>query len=264
MARFGILCKKLVKVYQDTPNIQTAYAVFEKDSKVYGVYGERTKLLLNFSLAVGDKAGEVGTVISVDYIDIDNVQHKRITIDYGTYNYQSYLVEGIGLSSTKYSANELNSYYEVLVSVYENGKCIFKNSDFTKQTTGIERTPQIEEKGNSKLLYLCTSNRKKASLVPKVSLHRRHIQVSIDVRRRSSMTTEIRARNEASGELKYQPSKHTQSMINYSITMRSVNSNLLIGSICHLLIVAYRPLLLYLRNPRAKPFMFGFYNQRFL
>ena len=36
------------------------------------------------------------------------------------------------------------------------------------------------------------------------------------------------------------------------------------GSICHLLIVAYRPLLLYLRNPRAKPFMFGFYNQRFL
>ena len=24
------------------------------------------------------------------------------------------------------------------------------------------------------------------------------------------------------------------------------------------------PLLLYLRNPRAKPFMFGFYNQRFL
>ena len=53
-------------------------------------------------------------------------------------------------------------------------------------------------------------------------------------------------------------------MINYSITMRSVNSNFLIGSICHLLIVAYRPLLLYLRNPRAKPFMFGFYNQRFL
>ena len=42
------------------------------------------------------------------------------------------------------------------------------------------------------------------------------------------MTTKIRARNEASGELKYQPSKHTKSMINYSITMRSVNSNLLI------------------------------------
>lgn len=42
----GLLCKKLVKVYHDTPNIQTAYAVFEKDSKVYGVYGEQTKLLL--------------------------------------------------------------------------------------------------------------------------------------------------------------------------------------------------------------------------
>ena len=137
--------QKTVKVYQDTPNIQTAYAVFEKDSKVYGVYGEKTKLLLNFNLAVGDKAGEVGTVISVDYIDIDNVQHKRITVDYGIHNYQSYLVDGIGLSSTKYTSNELNSYYEVLVSVYENGRCIFKDSDFTKQTTEI-RTPQIEEK----------------------------------------------------------------------------------------------------------------------
>lgn len=146
--------KKLVKVYHDTPNIQTAYAVFEKDSKVYGVYGEQTKLLLDFCLGVGDKANEVGSVISVDYIDIDNVQHKRITVDYGTYNYQSYLVEGIGLSSTKYTSNELNSYYEVLVSVYENGKCIFKDSDFTKQTTGIERTPQIEEKGNSTLYDL--------------------------------------------------------------------------------------------------------------
>ena len=90
------------------------------------------------------------------------------------------------------------------------------------------------------------------------------MSVLIDDRRQSSMTTKRRARNEASGELKYQPSKHTKSMINYSITMRSVNSNLLIGSICHLLIVAYRPLLLYLRNPRAKPFLFGFYNQRFL
>ena len=76
-------------------------------------------------------------------------------------------------------------------------------------------------------LYLCTSNRKKASLVPDVGLHRRQTLVLIDDRRRSSMTTKIRARNGASGELKYQPSKHTQSMINYSITMRSVNSNLL-------------------------------------
>ena len=59
-------------------------------------------------------------------------------------------------------------------------------------------------------LYLCTSNRKKASLVPKVGLYRRLILVLIDDRRWSSMTTKIRARNEASGELKYQLSKHTK------------------------------------------------------
>ena len=48
-------------------------------------------------------------------------------------------------------------------------------------------------------LYLCTSNPKKASLVPKVGLNRRLILVLIDDRRRSSMTTKIRARNGASG-----------------------------------------------------------------
>ena len=40
---------------------------------------------------------------------------------------------------------------------------------------------------------------KKASLVPKVGLYRRHIQVLIDVRRRTSITTQIRARNGALG-----------------------------------------------------------------
>ena len=83
----GLLCKKLVKVYQDTPNAQIVYVRFEKDSKVYGVYGEETKLLMDFSLNVGDKANEIGTVVSVDSVDIDNVQHKRITIDYSFYNY---------------------------------------------------------------------------------------------------------------------------------------------------------------------------------
>jgi len=36
------------------------------------------------------------------------------------------------------------------------------------------------------------------------------MSVLIDDRRQSSMTTKRRARNEASGELKYQPSKHTK------------------------------------------------------
>ena len=47
--------------------------------------------------------------------------------------------------------------------------------------------------------YLCTSNRKEASLVPKVGLYRRHIKVLIDVRRQTSITTQIRAKNGALG-----------------------------------------------------------------
>ena len=77
-----------------------------------------------------------------------------------------------------------------------------------------------------KLLHPTTLFRTFAPAIErKLLLHQ--MSVLIDVRRQTSITTQRRARNGASGELKYQPSKHTQSMINYSITMRSVNSNLL-------------------------------------
>ena len=146
-------CKKLVKVYQDTPNEQTVFAVYEKDSKVYQVFGSDTYLLFDYNLSVGDKVNEVGTVVSVDYIALNNnTIHKRITIAYDN-NYQNYLVEGIGLSSTKYSSYELNSYYDVLVSVYENGECIFKDSDFTKQATGIDVPKSQTEGSDNSLLY---------------------------------------------------------------------------------------------------------------
>ena len=145
----GQQCKKLVKVYQEDPDHPTTFAAFEKDAKIYGVFGEETKLLLDFSLRVGDKANEFGTVSSVDYIDINNVRHKRITIFYDKYNYYSYLVDGIGWSSTKYSAYEVTSYYDVLVSVSENGKCIFKDSDFSKHPTGIDNKPEIEKKDDA-------------------------------------------------------------------------------------------------------------------
>lgn len=134
----GQLCKKLVTVYKDTPDVQDVYAVFEKDSKIYNVFYGETTLLVDFNLSVGDKVDEVGTVVSVDSICINNVPHKRITVDYARPNYRSYLVEGIGWSSTKYSSYELTSYYEVLVSVYENGECIFTEADFKKQATQIE------------------------------------------------------------------------------------------------------------------------------
>lgn len=151
----GQLCKKLVRVYKDTPDVQDVYAVFEKDSKIYEMFGGETMLLLDFNLNVGDKVNEVGTVVSVDYIDINNVQHKRITVIDNCHNYQSYLVDGIGMSSTKYSSYELTSYYEVLVSVYENGKCIFTEADFKKQATQIEKSLPIVEQNDSALYDLC-------------------------------------------------------------------------------------------------------------
>jgi len=150
----GQLCKKLVEVNQDSPNIRRTFAVFEKDSKIYDVYGANTQLLMDFNLNVGDKFNEVGTVVAVDYIHVDNAQYRRMTIDYEKPKFRSYLVEGIGLSSTKYSSYFQNSFYKVLVSVYENGKCIFKDSDFAKQTTGLFQKLQTEEKSNTTLYDL--------------------------------------------------------------------------------------------------------------
>ena len=57
-------------------------------------------------------------------------------------------------------------------------------------------------------LYLCTSNRKQASLVPDFGRHRRQTLVLINDRRRSSMMTKIRARNGVLRKLKYQQNIH--------------------------------------------------------
>ena len=89
-------------------------------------------------------------------------------------------------------------------------KCRCKALSVRHLQTPLKKSVAEKFVFNSKLLYLCTSNRKKASLVRKVGLYRRHIWISIDVRRQTSITTQRRARNGASGELKYQPSKHTK------------------------------------------------------
>lgn len=149
----GQSCKKLVEVYQDT-NEKRIFAVFEKDSKIYGIFGSETKLFMDYNLKVGDKADELWTVASVDYINVNNKQRKRITLTCDKYNFPRYIVEGIGLNSTQYNANTLNSYYKVLVSVYENGICIFKDTDFAKQTTGIYNKPKIEKNSNPSLYDL--------------------------------------------------------------------------------------------------------------
>lgn len=151
----GQSCKRLVTVYQDTPNDSTVSVAFEKDSKVYEIHGEDAVLRWDFSLGVGDKADDFGTVVSVDTIGVGNVKYKRITIGYDREdNYKNYLVEGIGLSSTKNTSYIANSYYEVLVSVYQDGECIFKDSDFAGQATGIDSKLQTEEKSNPTLYDL--------------------------------------------------------------------------------------------------------------
>ena len=67
--------------------------------------------------------------------------------------------------------------------------------------------------------YLCTSNRKKASLVPDVGLNRRQAPVVNN--------DPNKGKKRGFWGIEISTIKTHKSMINYSITMRSVNSNLL-------------------------------------
>ena len=135
-----LLLAKLLYIYKQMPLVKPSEGRAGSSiwSKVYERFGTEPMVLWDFNLCVGDKANDYGIVTSVDYIDVDNVKYKRITISYDRYDYQSYLVEGIGMSSNKYDAYEQTSFYDVLVSVYQDGKCVFKDSDFAKQPTGID------------------------------------------------------------------------------------------------------------------------------
>lgn len=143
----GKLCKKLVRTdSENSLNVQKIYeySVFEEDSKVFEMNTtEEPWLRLNCDLHVGDKVAPLLKVVSVDSIEVNGIQRKRITLICSEScrddNYQGYIVEGIGISTSKYYGEYLTSFYAELVSVYDNGKCIFTKDDFYKSSTCINR-----------------------------------------------------------------------------------------------------------------------------
>ena len=80
------------------------------------------------------------SVVAVDYVTVNGISRKRITIDRN--GHKKYLVEGIGLSDDYLRYYEQNSYYTVLQSVTENGSPVFAARDFTAETTGINEHEQ--------------------------------------------------------------------------------------------------------------------------
>ena len=134
----GTTCKRLSLVYQDAPENPVYFAALEKNSRIYNVYEDKQAEFLNFSLSVGDTDGYSGRVVAVDEISVRGITRKRITIDRD--GHLQYLVEGIGLSDDSYRSKEQNSFYNVLLSVSDNGACIFTAQDFLPTTSSIHPT----------------------------------------------------------------------------------------------------------------------------
>lgn len=128
----GRTCKRIVV---ETDTYVLNYAAYEENQKVYCYYHDttETKLMLDFGLEKGDVVYAGNTCVTdVDYITVNGIKRKRITID-DHRNRIIYFVEGIGLNfefwmdpSFAYPDNE----QRYMVECYDNGLLIFSQSDF--------------------------------------------------------------------------------------------------------------------------------------
>ena len=89
-------------------------------------------------------AGIEGCVTAIDYITVNDIRTKRLTIE--RRGHLQYFVEGIGLSDDWQRYPIVNSYYNVLISVELNGVTIFTAEDFNSGTTGIRRVAHDTKK----------------------------------------------------------------------------------------------------------------------
>ena len=131
----GIIYKKLSKVYHNGLEKPTYFAALEQGNRLYIVDADTQGAIFDFNLVVGDADGIEGRVTAIDYITVNGIRSKRLTIE--RRGHLQYLVEGVGLSDDWQRYPIVNSYYNVLLSVELNGVTIFTDKDFSVGTTSV-------------------------------------------------------------------------------------------------------------------------------
>lgn len=124
---------------------QDTLVAYENNSKIYTRnIKEETKFYeqCDFNLPLGNNL-YYDEVLAIDYIEVKGIKRKRLTITHNHEDY-SYFVEGIGWSDTAYWCYLCNSYYYLILSVYEDGECIFTQEDFRTTATNIKRVTDIK------------------------------------------------------------------------------------------------------------------------
>ena len=149
----GKVCKKLLVDYRNIAEvIYPKYIVaYENNGKVYWIdKNGKENLVMDMNLHKGDVFDDINVVLKEDYIVIDRTIRKWLMIDsgidhtHGEYIY--YIVEGIGLSKNEFVNMGLideNIYFHRLIACYDNGKCIFSETDFPKEKTSGLIIPQM-------------------------------------------------------------------------------------------------------------------------
>lgn len=132
-----VQCKRLAKTYQDGLEQSTFFAALEQDGRLYIVNEDSHRAIFDINLSVGDADGIEGSVKAIDYITVNGIRRKRLTME--RWGHLQYLVEGIGLSDDWRREPIANSYYNVLQSVEQNGTTIFTVKDFEAGTTSVKQ-----------------------------------------------------------------------------------------------------------------------------
>ena len=157
----NIKCKKMTRVrYKpDTHEVMntTLSVGYEKDGKIFIgtglVSSPKFYEHINFNLPIGFK-NENYEIIGVDTIEVNGIKRKRLTSKRGG-GYIAYIVEGIGYNDTAHRHFISNSYYDEILSVYEDGKCIFTKEDYAvKPISGIVNVNDTDSSGHHAIYNL--------------------------------------------------------------------------------------------------------------
>ena len=132
----GYPCKLVKLVYHKNPEKVYLGYYMEKANRIYSIDSSgEVEEEMSFNLSVGDIDGFDGQVTDIDSIIVNGIKRKRITLKrnsmIGSSKYYTYyIVEGIGMSDNAFRYEYSNSTFDELSSVFENGKCVFRASDF--------------------------------------------------------------------------------------------------------------------------------------
>ena len=147
------VCKKIKieNVGESTPD-PIMHVAYEDNQKVYEINdsGKET-MLFDFNIHKGDVLMEGISVENEDYIVVDGIERRRLTISAASdYDGTTYWVEGIGTNNgwfIGYTEHPI-SVGLALVECSENGKIIFTADDFkqTNKISNIKYQPVAHDK----------------------------------------------------------------------------------------------------------------------